>query len=48
MTKKTKAAFLPQKVQKNLKLMGEQIKLARKRRKLHATSDMTKEASWIL
>ena len=34
MTKKTKAAFLPQKVQKNLKLMGEQIKLARKRRKL--------------
>lgn len=34
MAKKTKATLLPRKVQKNLELMGEQIKLARKRRRL--------------
>lgn len=34
MTKYSRASFLPRKVQKNLELMGEQIKLARKRRKL--------------
>jgi len=34
MAKNSKAIFLPRKVQKNLELMGEQIKLARKKRKL--------------
>ena len=34
MAKNSKATFLPRKVQRNLELMGEQIKLARKRRKL--------------
>lgn len=34
MTKRTNAVFLPRKVQQNLELMGEQIKLARKRRRL--------------
>ena len=34
MAKGSKATFLPRKVLKNLELMGEQIKLARKRRKL--------------
>ena len=34
MTKNSKAIFLPRKVLKNLEQVGEQIKLARKRRKL--------------
>ena len=34
MTKHSKATFLPRKVQRNLEVMGEQIKLARKRRSL--------------
>jgi len=34
MAKGTKATFLPRKVQRNLEIMGEQIKLARKRRRL--------------
>ncbi|MBR0286032.1 MAG: helix-turn-helix domain-containing protein [Bacteroidales bacterium] len=34
MAKNSRAIFLPRKVQKDLELMGEQIKLARKRRKL--------------
>lgn len=34
MSKRTKTAFLPARVRTNLESMGEQIKLARKRRKL--------------
>lgn len=34
MTKHSRATFLPRKVQRNLEIMGEQIKLARKRRTL--------------
>ena len=34
MAKSSRATFLPSRVKKNLELMGEQIKLARKRRKL--------------
>jgi transcriptional regulator with XRE-family HTH domain len=34
MTKSSRATFLPSKVLNNLETMGEQIKLARKRRKL--------------
>lgn len=34
MAKHSKATFLPRKVQRNLEVMGEQIKLARKRRGL--------------
>ena len=34
MSKHSNATFLPRKVQKELELMGEQIKLARKRRRL--------------
>ncbi len=34
MTKSSKATFLPRKVQRNLEIMGEQVKLARKRRSL--------------
>ena len=38
MSKKSKAIFLPRKLQMNLEIMGEQIKLARKRRKLSLTA----------
>lgn len=34
MAKNSRATFLPRKVQRNLEIMGEQIKLARKRRRL--------------
>lgn len=34
MAKNSRATFLPKKVQRNLEIMGEQIKLARKRRRL--------------
>ena len=34
MGRHSRATFLPRKVRKNLELMGEQIKLARKRRRL--------------